>query len=173
MGPLLASARFNSEVHAVWGHLVHYCIDPFQSRAERMSLLPKMWSVLVCGDASKETNFSLGSTSNDVQGLLNTTHQRRVLAFRLFKRLFLHEALIGDRMLPIRTALFTPSFLRSLAANISSVDSHLHRGSHALWSVLSRKRLSVQVCRHAWHLSGQSCVLIRSLMHMQLHATET
>ena len=119
MTPLLESARFNTGIHAVWDHLIHYCIDPWKLRPERTAMLPKVWDQLVCGNVV-EPNES-------AQGLLNTTHQRRVLAFRLFQKIFLHTSLAETRYLPIRSSLFTAKFLRSLASHIAAVDSHLHR----------------------------------------------
>ena len=82
---------------------------PLHVRSSSSSVL-RLWNEVVC---------------HPQHGLLNTTHQRRVLAFRLFQFIFRsHETIATiDRA----SLLHNPLFVKSLAAHICQTDSHLHR----------------------------------------------
>ena len=171
MGPLLASARFNSEVHAVWGISCIIVSIPSNLVLSECHYYPK------CG----------------VFSLVETHQKKPILAwvpppmmFRVFEH-YSPTPCVGISL--IQEVISSRSAYRRSDVTDTHCTVHTKFSGHwpqtfpqltatstvkpCAWSVLSRKRLSVQVCRHAWHLSGQSCVLIRSLMHMQLHATET
>ena len=109
--PLRESARFATGVHAVWGHVIRRCAST--------STVLKLWNEVVCHPA---------------HGLLNTTHQRRVLAFRLFQFIFRSGDLVGDAEAPL--LLQNTNFVRSLASHISQTDSHLHRESMRVSAVI-------------------------------------
>ena len=84
-------------------------------------MVTTLWNDVVCHPA---------------HGLLNTTHQRRVLAFRLFQ--FIYRS--GERLnvkSEVRASLLQNSnFVRSLASHISQTDSHLHRESMRVSSLI-------------------------------------
>jgi len=132
--PLRESARFATGIHAVWGHVVRRCATPSSSTPSSSTTSSSTTSSSSTSSSSTSSSSTPSSSVlrlwNEVvchpqHGLLNTTHQRRVLAFRLFQFIFRsHETITTiDRA----SLLHNQLFVKSLAAHICQTDSHLHR----------------------------------------------
>lgn len=142
---LRESARYVSGVHAVWHWVISELLTDTDS-ASSETLLSSFWRVIICGS----------------DGLLCTTHQRRVLAYRIAQELFERDSLEPT----LQASLCTAPFLKSLATHMAAVDSHSHRAA-------MRTAASIRTCasKSMQHRLAMLNAILASDPQFDTHAT--